>query len=131
MQRRNPSNLTSSTTSTAGAERRRWSSVSSRSRGPHGSHPGRFRRLSLALAAYLLFASCMAATTAHVLHVRSQATAQPIGLPVADAPGQAKYLVLIVLDGARPDYFGLTPLPNMDALAASGTQFTNAFDGIL
>jgi len=43
----------------------------------------------------------------------------------------AKYLVLIVLDGGRPDYFGLTPLPHVDALRAAGTQYTRAFDGIL
>lgn len=73
----------------------------------------------------------MAATTAHVLHARSQATAQPAGIPAAGSATPAKYLVLLVLDGARPDYFGLTSLPHMDALAAAGTQFTNAFDGIL
>jgi arylsulfatase A-like enzyme len=39
--------------------------------------------------------------------------------------------VLVVLDGARPDYFDLTTLPHLDALRAAGTQFTNAFDGIL
>jgi len=43
----------------------------------------------------------------------------------------AKYLVLIVLDGGRPDYFGLTPLAHVDALRAAGTQYTRAFDGIL
>jgi hypothetical protein len=43
----------------------------------------------------------------------------------------AKYLVLIVLDGARPDYFGLTKLPRVDALRTQGAQFANAIDGIL
>jgi hypothetical protein len=42
-----------------------------------------------------------------------------------------RYLVLIVLDGARPDYFGLAALPHVDALRKSGTQFTQAIDGIL
>jgi hypothetical protein len=41
------------------------------------------------------------------------------------------YLVLFVLDGARPDYLGLTRLPHLDALRAQGTQFSNAIDGIL
>lgn len=44
---------------------------------------------------------------------------------------QAKYLVVFVLDGARPDYFGLTPLPHVDALRAQGMQYTYALDGIL
>ncbi len=44
---------------------------------------------------------------------------------------KAKFLVLIVLDGDRPDYFGLTPLPYVDALRAAGTQCTRAVDGIL
>jgi hypothetical protein len=42
-----------------------------------------------------------------------------------------KYLVLMVLDGARPDYFGLTSLPHVDALRAAGTQYSKAFGGIL
>lgn len=37
----------------------------------------------------------------------------------------------MVLDGARPDYFGLTSLPNVDALRAAGTQYSKAFTGIL
>lgn len=44
---------------------------------------------------------------------------------------QAKYLVLMVLDGARPDYFNLVPLPHFDALRANGTQYTHALAGIL
>jgi arylsulfatase A-like enzyme len=36
-----------------------------------------------------------------------------------------------VLDGARPDYLRLTALPHLDSLRARGTEFTNAFDGIL
>jgi hypothetical protein len=37
----------------------------------------------------------------------------------------------MVLDGARPDYLDVTALPHLDALRASGTQFTNGIDGIL
>jgi arylsulfatase A-like enzyme len=67
--------------------------------------------------------------TVHVMHGRSDplsffgSTRDPVAPP--------KYLVLMVLDGARPDYFGLTPLRHVDALRAQGTQYTNAFDGIL
>jgi len=47
------------------------------------------------------------------------------------SPARAKYLVLIVLDGGRPDYFGLTPLPHVDALRARGVQYSYAIDGLL
>lgn len=52
---------------------------------------------------------------------------------LAALPGHAapKYLVLMVLDGARPDYLTVTSLPHLDALRTSGAEFTNAFDGIL
>jgi len=49
----------------------------------------------------------------------------------SSSPSTAKYLVLFVLDGARPDYFGLTRLPHVDALRAQGVQYVNAVDGIL
>jgi hypothetical protein len=43
----------------------------------------------------------------------------------------AKYVVLIVLDGAQPSYF-LTPnIPHVTALMQNGTQYTNGWAGIL
>jgi hypothetical protein len=63
------------------------------------------------------------------LHNRSEPTA--FASSRAAAPSPATFLVLMVLDGARPDYFGLTKLPHLDKLRAQGTLFTNAFDGIL
>jgi predicted AlkP superfamily pyrophosphatase or phosphodiesterase len=89
---------------------------------------GRFRRFSVAAALYLAFASCMAFTTARVLHTRSHPAALVATAAGATAP---KYLVLMVLDGARPDYFTQTTLPNFDRLASNGTQFTNGIAGIL
>ncbi|HEX6508315.1 MAG TPA: alkaline phosphatase family protein [Chloroflexota bacterium] len=86
---------------------------------------------SILCAIYLACASAVAAGAAHVLHARSVAITPPAGRLVGPAPATPKYLVLIVLDGARPDYFGLTSLPHVDALRAAGTQYTNAFDGIL
>ncbi|HLJ67596.1 MAG TPA: alkaline phosphatase family protein [Chloroflexota bacterium] len=41
------------------------------------------------------------------------------------------YVVLIVLDGARPDYFGVPGTPNLQRLMRNGTHYTNAFAGIL
>jgi arylsulfatase A-like enzyme len=50
-----------------------------------------------------------------------------IGPLLNDAPR----LVLIVLDGARPDYFSLPGLTNVQSLMRSGAQYTNAFAGLL
>ncbi len=42
-----------------------------------------------------------------------------------------RYLVVFVLDGARPDYFDVPGIPHIRALMRSGTRYTNAFTGIL
>jgi hypothetical protein len=81
-------------------------------------------------ALYLAFASVVAAGAAHVLHARSIAGIGG-GRLIGVAPTPPRYLVLMVLDGARPDYLGLTSLPHVDALRNAGTQYTHAFDGIL
>ncbi len=44
---------------------------------------------------------------------------------------QATHLVLIVLDGARPEYLHVPGIPNVRRLMRNGTQYTNAFAGIL
>lgn len=86
---------------------------------------GRHAGVLIALT-YLVLSYGVATATVGVLHRRSVATrTHPLLLP---AP---KYLVLMVLDGARPDYFDLTSLPHVDALRAHGIQYTDAFDGIL
>ena len=41
------------------------------------------------------------------------------------------YLVVLVLDGARPDYFSVPGIPHIQALMRQGTQYTNAWAGIL
>lgn len=41
------------------------------------------------------------------------------------------YVVLIVLDGGRPEYFNVPGLPHVRSLLRAGTQYTNAFAGIL
>jgi predicted AlkP superfamily pyrophosphatase or phosphodiesterase len=48
-----------------------------------------------------------------------QASTQPTG----------RYAVVIVLDGARPDYFKLTPMPNLRALQARGVTYSQAIAG--
>jgi hypothetical protein len=41
------------------------------------------------------------------------------------------YLVLLVVDGAKPDYFSVPNIPHIDALRKSGAWYTNAMAGIL
>jgi len=41
------------------------------------------------------------------------------------------YVVLIVLDGARQEYFNIQGIPHVHSLIRNGTQYTNAFAGIL
>ncbi|HLJ67721.1 MAG TPA: alkaline phosphatase family protein [Chloroflexota bacterium] len=47
------------------------------------------------------------------------------------AANQLPYVVLIVLDGARPDYLGTPGIPHVSSLIRNGMQYTNAFAGIL
>lgn len=49
----------------------------------------------------------------------------------AAATGSARYVVLIVLDGAQPSYFSTPNIPHVKALIQNGTQYTNGFAGIL
>src|SRR5579884_3614848 len=48
----------------------------------------------------------------------------------AKAP-ELPYVVLIVMDGARQEYLNLSGLTNIHSLMRNGTQYTNAFTGIL
>ena len=48
----------------------------------------------------------------------------------AGAPA-ARYLVLIVLDGFRPDYLQLAPMPNLRALMRAGMVYRRAWVGQL
>ena len=48
----------------------------------------------------------------------------------AVAPAR-RYAVVIVLDGARPGYFNLTPMPHLAALEKRGATYSNAFVGQL
>ncbi len=43
----------------------------------------------------------------------------------------ADYLVLIVLDGATPEYLGVPNMPNVRRLIRNGISYSNAFAGIL
>lgn len=52
----------------------------------------------------------------------------PTATPAAHKP---RYVVVLVLDGARPDYFQVPGIPHVRALMHRGTVYTNAFDGIL
>lgn len=87
------------------------------------------RGFSIAIALYLVFAVSIAFGAPNPYTGIFSKTATSLQLTFgSSAP---KYLVLIVLDGARPDYFDMTSLPHLNALRAAGTQYTNAVSGIL
>jgi hypothetical protein len=71
-------------------------------------------------------ASPTATPTVTVSHVH---TALRDRVPAAST--SAKYVVLIVLDGAQPSYFSTPNIPHVTALMNNGTQYTNGFAGIL
>jgi predicted AlkP superfamily pyrophosphatase or phosphodiesterase len=75
-------------------------------------------------------AAVIVPATLHVMRVDAR-LATILSKRTTDSRHTARYLVLFVLDGARPDYFGLTRLPHLDALRAQGTQYQDAIDGIL
>jgi Type I phosphodiesterase / nucleotide pyrophosphatase len=50
---------------------------------------------------------------------------------VASAASRAKYVVLFVLDGAQPSYLHISGIPHVKALMRNGTEYTNAWAGIL
>jgi Type I phosphodiesterase / nucleotide pyrophosphatase len=71
--------------------------------------------------------------TAPILLEADGGTATPA--PAASRPARisrdGRYLVLVVLDGARPDYFNVSGIPHIQALMKSGTRYNNAWAGIL
>lgn len=74
-------------------------------------------------------------------------TPQPVAVPSATLPAPtvtasplpptptpvlpAQYLVLVSMDGARPDYLELGELPNLRALMQTGVYYTDAWVGAL
>jgi len=58
-------------------------------------------------------------------------TGLPANIVKADgaAPPPAKYLVLISIDSCRPDYLVLASTPNIDAIRASGTSYSDSWVG--
>jgi type I phosphodiesterase/nucleotide pyrophosphatase len=62
---------------------------------------------------------------------RVTATASAIPSPSTGGASVPRYVVLLVLDGARPDYFKTPGIPHVTALMKSGTVYKNAFTGIL
>jgi Type I phosphodiesterase / nucleotide pyrophosphatase len=51
--------------------------------------------------------------------------------PALGATPSLPYVVLIVLDGARQEYFNVPGIPTVRSVMRNGTQYTNAFAGIL
>lgn len=49
--------------------------------------------------------------------------------PSARSSPPARYAVILVLDGSRPDYFNLVPMPHLTWLERHGTTYTRAMVG--
>jgi predicted AlkP superfamily pyrophosphatase or phosphodiesterase len=82
----------------------------------------------------MTLSTALASGTVHVLHRVSKGVSRDAAASTVAAstgPARAKYLVLMVLDGGRPDYLNLPNLPHVRALMDGGTLFTHAFAGIL
>lgn len=59
-------------------------------------------------------------------------TARPTILAISPAGSERpRYVVIITLDGGRPDYLKVHGIPHIRALERSGTSFSSAFAGIL
>jgi len=76
---------------------------------------------------------CFRAVTATSLAVSLLVGSWPghAGAPPTSASSKPINLVLIVLDGARPAYIKVSHLPHLQSLIHRGTQFDNAWAGIL
>jgi hypothetical protein len=74
-------------------------------------------RRSILLAVLICVAALLAS--------EPQSTSRALGVRVPT------YAVVIVLDGARPDYFRLTAMPNLHWLQSQGVTYSQAFVGQL
>lgn len=55
----------------------------------------------------------------------------PIPRPIQEQPSQGNYVVLVVIDGARPSYLTLASLPHIGALMEQGVVYEQAWVGEL
>jgi arylsulfatase A-like enzyme len=62
---------------------------------------------------------------------RPAATSTSTPAPSPTPTVKPNYVVVFVLDGARPDYFNVPGIPHVRALMKNGTVYTNAFAGVL
>jgi hypothetical protein len=78
---------------------------------------------SVIAAIFFLLSTSLAIGVAESLHRLSRPHPALTILP--------RYLVVLVLDGARPDYLHVTKLPHLDALRRQGVEYDRAWTGIL
>jgi len=57
------------------------------------------------------------------------ALAAALAIPGRSSASLFQHVVVIVIDGARPDYLDLTPMPNLRMLMREGTVYTRAWIG--
>ncbi len=93
----------------------------------------RRKRLLLKVGAVLLSATVSGLGLGSGTRVDSAIVAQPVPPPVPNASkgSTGPFACVIVVDAARYDEFNLSRMPNLAALVARGTQFSQAWDGQL
>lgn len=79
---------------------------------------------SIVAAVFLVLSTAFSVGLARQLHAMSFRRVVP-------KPITPKYLVLIVLDGTRPDSLALAAMPHLRALMSHGVVYDRAFTGIL
>lgn len=82
---------------------------------------------SVIACVFLLLSTVFSGGIAYQLHRLST----PVFGSAGGMPVTPTYLVMLVLDGARPEYMHLTRLPHLDALRRQGVEYDRALAGIL
>ena len=87
-------------------------------------------RAYLLFGLYLAVAITIAIALSLALHARSSLSDSAQLSPNSTGqPGESKYAVIIVVDGARPDYFNMVPMPHLQEMMNRGITYTQAFVG--
>lgn len=94
-------------------------------------HSGSSRCASIRLLCLAALTCALALSTSIAVSAGFQARAPLRHAAQLHFYAKPHYLVLLVLDGARPDYFHVTKLPNLDKLRQQGVEYDRAWAGIL
>lgn len=90
------------------------------------------RRISFGVIAAVcgVLALALAISLASILHASSSPSSLALLQENESAAGNGgRYAVVLVLDGARPDYLHLVPMPHLQSLMRNGITYRNAIVG--